>query len=330
MGLPKRLIITPGEPAGIAGEILIDAAQEARGLITIDDPDRLQSLAKDKGVSLNWQAVDSVDDANDLDDDTLAILPMTWPEKPKAGTPSPANAPQIIKAITIAAELAKSQKVKGIVTLPIHKATLYEAGFSSAGHTEYLGDLDGTTPVMMLASPMLKVVPLTVHIPLSAVPAGITEEKIMQTAEILSAALTTDFGIKGARIAVAGLNPHAGEGGALGGEDVQIIAPSIEKLQQKGMDITGPFPADTLFHEARRQDYDAVLAMYHDQALIPVKALDFFGSVNITLGLSFIRTSPDHGTALNQAGKNTARAESLKAAIAMAEMLASNRLRHKE
>jgi 4-hydroxythreonine-4-phosphate dehydrogenase len=329
---PQRLIVTPGEPSGIGAEILIDAIHNtASTLITIDDPDRLLSIAKAKGLVLDCAAIGAVEDADHLSDDTLAVLPITWAESPIPRRPSVANAPQIIDAIKTAALLAKNKQVKAIVTNPIQKSTLYSAGFSSPGHTEYLGQLDGegTKPVMMLANAMLKTVPLTIHIPLSEIPAAITATEIERTARILNDALRCDFGYAEPRIVVAGLNPHAGEGGSLGHEEEQIIAPTLEKLQQEGINITGPFSADTLFHAERRQDYDAAIAMYHDQALIPVKTLDFFGGVNITLGLSYIRTSPDHGTALDQAARGTANPQSLIAAIAMAEIMASNRQKHR-
>lgn len=327
----RRLIITPGEPAGIGAEILVEAAMaSASPLITIDDPDRIQAVANAKGLALKCAVINKPEDANELADDVLAIMAITWAEIPQAGRPSVANAPQVIDAIKTAAELAKAQRVKGIVTNPIQKATLYAAGFKSPGHTEYLGELDGPNshPIMMLANSELKVVPLTIHIPLKDVPEAISKDGIATTASILDDTLRRDFGIKNPRITVAGLNPHAGEDGTIGHEEETIITPAIEDLKRMGMNITGPVSADTLFHEDRRQDYDAVIAMYHDQALIPVKTIDFHGGVNITLGLSYIRTSPDHGTALDQAGAGTANPQSLMAAITMAEVMAANRRGH--
>ena len=326
-----RLMITPGEPGGIGGEILVDAAQAgAKNLITIDDPDRLQQIAASKNVKLNHAVVQDINEATNLPAATLAILPITWAEPPIAGQPSVANAPQVIAAIKQSAELAKDRQVKAVVTNPIQKSTLYAAGFSAPGHTEYLGELDGgnARPVMMLANRYLKVIPLSVHIPLKDVPAAITPDAISTTAHILEDSLRREFNINNPRIMVAGLNPHAGEDGTIGEEEVQIITPTIKSLRAQGMNISGPQSADTLFHEDRHQDYDAVIAMYHDQALIPVKSLDFHGGVNITLGLSFIRTSPDHGTALDQAGKGSANPQSLIAAIAMAETMAANRQTH--
>jgi 4-hydroxythreonine-4-phosphate dehydrogenase len=328
---PQRLIVSPGEPGGIGGEILVDAAYDgASPLVTIDDPDRLSAIAKAKKIPLKIARVDDLEAANALSGDTLAVLPITWAEAPKPGHASVANAPQVIDAIRKSAAFAQQGLVKGLVTNPIQKSSLYAAGFESPGHTEFLGQLDGphAYPVMMLACKDLKAVPLTVHIPLKDVPQALSEDRIIRVASILDDALRRDFGISSPRITVAGLNPHAGEDGAIGQEEVTIITPAIKKLIGMGMNITGPVSADTLFHEDRRQDYDAVIAMYHDQALIPVKTLDFHGGVNITLGLSYIRTSPDHGTALDQAGQFTANPQSLMAAITMAEQMAAERRSH--
>ena len=328
---PQRLIVSPGEPGGIGGEILVDAAYHgASPLVTIDDPDRLSAIAKAKKIPLKIARVDDLEAANALSGDTLAVLPMTWAEAPKPGHASVANAPQVIDAIRKSASFAQQGLVKGLVTNPIQKSSLYAAGFESPGHTEFLGQLDGphAYPVMMLACKDLKAVPLTVHIPLKDVPQALSEDRIIRVASILDDALRRDFGISSPRITVAGLNPHAGEDGSIGQEEVTIITPTIKKLIGMGMNITGPVSADTLFHEDRRQDYDAVIAMYHDQALIPVKTLDFHGGVNITLGLSYIRTSPDHGTALDQAGQFTANPQSLMAAITMAEQMAAERRSH--
>jgi len=298
--------------------------------VTIDDPDRLSAIAKAKKTPLKIARVDDLEAANALSGDTLAVLPMTWAEAPKPGHASVANAPQVIDAIRKSADFAQQGLVKGLVTNPIQKSSLYAAGFESPGHTEFLGQLDGPNayPVMMLACKDLKAVPLTVHIPLKDVPQALSEDRIIRVASILDDALRRDFGISSPRITVAGLNPHAGEDGSIGQEEVTIITPAIKKLIGMGMNITGPVSADTLFHEDRRQDYDAVIAMYHDQALIPVKTLDFHGGVNVTLGLSYIRTSPDHGTALDQAGQFTANPQSLMAAITMAEQMAAERRSH--
>ncbi len=331
--LQRRLIVTPGEPAGIGAEILVDAVfQGAKDLITIDDPERLKAVSRAQQTPINISVIDRVEDANSLEADVLAVLPMTWANDPVAGTPSSENAPQIIDAITQATTLAKTGHVRGIVTCPIQKSTLYSAGFSDPGHTEYLGRLDApdAVPVMMLANQQIRVVPLTVHEPIAMISSLITVEMIIQKTRILDMALRRDLGISNPHIIVAGLNPHAGEGGAIGHEEIETIIPAVQVLKGEGINISGPVSADTLFHDDRHQDYDAVLAMYHDQALIPVKTLDFHGSVNVTIGLSFIRTSPDHGTALDHAGKGTANSSSLIAAINMANQMALRRYDRKQ
>jgi 4-hydroxythreonine-4-phosphate dehydrogenase len=323
-----RLVVTPGEPAGIGAEILVDAVFRGTSeLVTFDDPDRLAAIAKSRSMPIKITAIDKVEESTELGADVLAVLPISWADAPRAGDPDPANAPQIIKAITDAAELTKSGLVKGIVTCPIQKSTLYAAGLKSPGHTEFLGKLDSpdAVPVMMLANEKIRVVPLTVHEQLSAVPSLISSEMIIKKAHILDVSLRRDFGLNNPHIIVTGLNPHAGEDGNIGREEIEIISPAVAALKAENINVSGPVSADTLFHEDRHLDYDAVLTMYHDQALIPVKTLDFYGSVNITIGLSFVRTSPDHGTALDQAGKGTADPSSLIAAIQMAERIAGQR-----
>jgi 4-hydroxythreonine-4-phosphate dehydrogenase len=230
--------------------------------------------------------------------------------------------------------LALSGQVSGLVTAPIAKAPLYEAGFKFPGHTEFLADLtaaqpfDGCRgPVMMLTAGGLRVALVTIHEPLARVPSLLTVEKIVETGLCTAQALGRDFGIARPRLAVAGLNPHAGEGGALGREEVEIIGPAVEALRVQGVEASGPSPADTLFHAEARECYDAVLCMYHDQALIPVKMLDFWGGVNVTLGLPIVRTSPDHGTGFAIAGRGLARPDSLIAAIRLAAEIAARRAR---
>lgn len=324
----QRLIITPGEPAGIGAEIMLKAIESGRSnIIAMEDPERLMALAADMGIRLKASVIDEVEDAHTLSEDTLAVMPVTWATPPTPGQPAVANAGEVISSITKAAHLARERRVAAIVTNPIQKSSLYETGFNSPGHTEYLGKLDGPDayPVMLLHTPALKIVPLTIHIPLAEVANSITAENIAATAQILEDALRRDFGLSQPRIAVTGLNPHAGEDGAIGREEMDIIAPAIAGLRAQGMNISGPFSADTLFHEDRRGDYDAVIAMYHDQALVPVKTIDFHHGVNVTLGLSYIRTSPDHGTALEKAGTHEANPASLIAAIDLAFSMAHHR-----
>lgn len=322
----RRLLVTTGEPAGIGAEILVEAAWRGmHGLVVLEDPDRLMAFAEKRQFQIKMQTIKDIKDAQLLDDDCLAILPVAWGEEPEAGRPSQANAPIVIDTIMTAATLTKQGLARALITCPIHKSTLYKAGFEHAGHTEFLGRLDKNTPVMMLANNHIRVSPLTVHEPISAVPQLITRDLIVTKARIIDMALRRDFGLSAPHIMVTGLNPHASEDGNIGREEIDSIAPAIADLAREGIHISGPVPADSLFHEDRHHDYDAVLAMYHDQALIPIKTLDFHGTVNITIGLSYIRTSPDHGTALDQAGKGTADPSSLIAAIKMADQLATRR-----
>ncbi len=328
------VFVTPGEPAGIGTECLIKAVDQGqKNLITMDDPERIAKLAASGGYKLDLEIIDDVAAMADIISEQrphqLNVIPMTWPDTIIAGQPSTANAPQVIHAIRDAVTMVKSGQVSALVTNPIQKLTLHEAGFSYPGHTEYLASLDGQNdiyPVMMLVNSMLRVVPLTIHIPLKDIFTHITSEHIIRTLRIMVQSLISDFGIKTPHVAVAGLNPHAGENGMLGSEEQMIISPAIKLLQAEGLTVTGPYSADTLFFQDRHNSYDAVLAMYHDQALIPVKTLDFHHGVNTTLGLSFIRTSPDHGTALDQAGQFTAKPDSLIAAIELARFMAKNRM----
>ena len=328
---PPRLLVTPGEPAGIGGELLLKAvASGEKNLWTIDDPDRLEALAKCGDIDVVITTV-GTSHTDTLPLGHLGVIPMIWPDEVNPGVPSPKNAPQVIRAISDAVSMIKGGNADAMITNPIQKATLTAAGFAHPGHTEYLAELDRGAdgeekyPVMMLANASLRITPLTIHVPLRDVFALITHERIIKTLRLMANGLMMDFGIKTPRIAVTGLNPHAGESGTLGDEEINLIMPAIHQLNEEGIIVTGPHSADTLFFEDRRQEYDAVLAMYHDQALIPVKTLDFHHGVNITMGLSFIRTSPDHGTALDQAGRFTARPDSLIAAITMARQMVKNR-----
>ena len=263
-----------------------------------------------------------------LPSDMLGVLPVNWAADPRPGMTDTRNAPAVIDAIRAAAAFAQQGRASAIVTSPIHKSVLIEAGFEHPGHTEFLGSLaperDGG-PVMMLACDALRVVPLTVHIALRDVAGMLNSADILAKGRLLAEALRDFFGVDNPRIAVCGLNPHAGENGQFGDEDSRIIAPAISALQNDGIDAFGPLSADTLFHAEARKTYDAVLGMYHDQVLIPIKTLDFDGGVNVTLGLDFIRTSPDHGTALDIAGTGMARPDSMTSAI----RLAADMARHK-
>jgi 4-hydroxythreonine-4-phosphate dehydrogenase len=242
------------------------------------------------------------------------------------GTPNVAGAPAVIEAIEIAVRQAMDGKAAGVVTAPIHKWVLTESGFGFPGHTEYLEHLTGAKrAVMMLASDRLKVVPLTIHIPVREVPSQLSKDRIVETGEIILAAMARDFGVEKPKLAIAGLNPHAGEAGTIGLEEETIIIPAVEALRAAGHDVSGPLSADTMFHDEARAQYDAALCMYHDQALIPSKTLAFWDGVNVTLGLPIVRTSPDHGTALDIAGKGKADMRSMIAAIKRAAQMADAR-----
>ncbi len=326
------LALTMGEPAGIGGEITLKAwlgraRHRLPAFFAIDDPDRLGQLASRLGADVPIEAIAEPGAATTVFPGALPVLahPLAVPVMP--GQPDAANAKTVIAAIDRAVELVQTRFAAAMVTNPIHKETLYEAGFGYPGHTEYLGDLTNaaTVPVMMLACPELRVVPVTVHMPLREAIASLNTEAIIDCAVTTEAALKVDFGIKQPRLAVAAINPHGGEGGALGVEETEIIIPAVDKLKALGISVYGPVPADSLFHQGARDSYDAVICMHHDQALIPLKTIDFHGGANITLGLPLVRTSPDHGTALDIAGTGTAREDSLIAALKMAASIAERR-----
>ena len=244
------------------------------------------------------------------------------------GKPDPANAAAVTEAIEMAVAACLKGEAAAVVTAPIHKAVLNAAGFPFPGHTEFLAQLtNARRAVMMLASDQLRVVPLTIHMPIAQVPGQITKQAVFDTGEIILTALRREFGILNPRLAVAGLNPHAGEDGMLGKEDLTVIAPAVAALKARGFAVKGPLSADTLFHAEARKTYDAVLCMYHDQALIPIKTLNFWDGVNVTLGLPIVRTSPDHGTAFDIAGTGKADTRSMIAAVKMAAQMADARAR---
>jgi 4-hydroxythreonine-4-phosphate dehydrogenase len=319
----KPLILTMGEPAGIGAEITAGAWRALHGsgpcFALIDDATR------DFGVPV--ARISAPEEAGAVFGQALPILhrPLAVPVVP--GQPNPAHAGAVIAAIEEAVALATSGRASGVVTNPIQKASLTAAGFPHPGHTEFLGELAGlgVPPVMMLACPELRVVPVTVHEALAKAIARLTPEMIIATSRIVAAALKRDFGSVAPRLAIAGLNPHAGEAGTMGREEIDIIAPAIATLRAEGIDARGPMPPDTMFTALARPGYDAAICLYHDQALIPIKTIDMAGGVNVTLGLSIIRTSPDHGTALDIAGKGLADPASLIAAIRLAGELAQKR-----
>lgn len=326
------LALTMGEPAGVGGEITLKAwaaRHEAAvpPFVVLDDPDRLGALAAKLGLAVPVREVASPGEAVALFDQALPVLPVRLGHPVAPGTPDPANGAAVIASIDRAVALVQTGQATAVVTNPIQKSSLYAAGFRHPGHTEYLAHLAGMTeePIMMLAAADLRVVPVTIHVSVRDAVDLLTTDAIVHAGRITAAALARDFGIERPRLAVAGLNPHAGEGGAMGHEEIDVIAPAIAALRADGIDVSGPRPPDTMFHAAARRGYDAALCMYHDQALIPVKTVDFDGGVNITLGLPFVRTSPDHGTALDIAGTGAANATSLIAALKTAEEMARNR-----
>jgi 4-hydroxythreonine-4-phosphate dehydrogenase len=312
-----------GEPAGIGFEITAAAWSALRGGST---PFFL--IGDIRGIrGIPVEEITSPDQAAPAFAEALPVLHRPLPSPITPCHIQPDHAAGVIAAIEDAVRFAKAGSASAVVTNPIQKASLYAAGFPHPGHTEFLGEIAGTgvPAVMMLASPMLRVVPITVHEPLSQAIARLTPELIITHARIAHAALIRDFGIAQPRLAIAGLNPHAGEAGTLGREEIDIIAPAIAALRAEGIDARGPMPPDTMFTAKARPGYDAAICLYHDQALIPIKALDMDGGVNVTLGLSIVRTSPDHGTALDIAGTGRADASSLIAAIRLAAEIAHRR-----
>ena len=323
------LALTMGDPAGIGGELTLRAwlALRQTPFCVLDDPDRLRILARHLNLSVPITPIDSPDQAGAVFADALPVLPVRLTNPPRFGQPDPANAPATIAAIEQAARLAMSGAVGAIVTNPINKAALYGVGFAYPGHTEFLAALTGVPnqEVMMLAGPTLRVVPVTVHLSLRKAIAALTTELIVAVARTTALAMRRDFGFSRPRLGIAGLNPHAGEQGALGDEEGAIIFPAMRILRDEGIDVSGPWPPDTMFTEEARTRYDVAICMYHDQALIPLKTLDMDRGVNVTLGLPIVRTSPDHGTAYDIAGKGIARPVSLIAAIELAAWLAERR-----
>ena len=325
------LAVTMGEPAGIGGDISLKAwrrrAELKRPFFVIDDPDRLRALSARMNIEVPVAEIAEPEEAASAFGEALPVLRQSIDAPVVPGKLDTANAPAVIAAIDRAVALAIDGRVAAVVTNPIHKKCLYRAGFDYPGHTEYLAALagGGARSVMMLACPGLRVVPVTVHMALGDAIATLDADDIVRCGTVTDHALRRDFAIAAPRIAVAGLNPHAGEDGSIGRDEIETIAPAVARLAQAGVDVSGPTPADSLFHERARASYDAVLCMYHDQALIPLKTIDFDRGVNITLGLPFVRTSPDHGTALDIAGSGAAREDSLLAALATAAEIAHNR-----
>jgi 4-hydroxythreonine-4-phosphate dehydrogenase len=331
--MSRPLALTLGEPAGIGPDITLAVWLRRTELnlapfYILADPALLRRRAERIAISVPIAVVEPATAAAAFKH-ALPVVDVGVSVTAEPGRPDATSAPAAIAAIDRAVRDVGSGAARAIVTNPIAKNVLYRSGFSEPGHTEYLAKLSeemtgvSVHPVMMLWSPELAVVPVTIHLPLREVVARLTTDLVATTGRIVAHDLVERFGIAQPRLAVAGLNPHAGEDGALGDEDRTVVSPAVDRLRAEGINARGPLPADTLFHTAARATYDAALAMYHDQALIPIKTLAFDHAVNVTLGLPFVRTSPDHGTAFDIAGTGRADPSSLIAAIRLAERLSS-------
>ena len=326
------LVATLGDPSGVGPDIALDAYRR-RGerklapFAIFADPAMLRARADRLGYDIAFAEIDAPDEAAGVFEQRLPILPLVNRQDERPGRLDPINALGTVEAIDRAAAAVLDGRAGAMVTGPIDKKALYDAGFRHPGHTEYLADLcarrlgGAFVPVMLLAGPELSCVPVTIHVPLRDVPELLTSRLIVETGRIVADHYIRHFGIARPRLAVSGLNPHAGERGAIGREDETVIAPAVAQLAAEGIDAFGPLPADTMFHAEARAGYDVALCMYHDQALIPAKALAFDETVNVTLGLPLIRTSPDHGTAASLAGSGRARPASFIAALVLADRM---------
>ena len=330
--MAKSLALTLGEPAGIGPDITMQAwlrrdELKLPAFYLVGDRDFLERRAKVLGLKIRLAEV-AAEDASDAFADALPVVASGLAAAALPGQPDSTSAGAATASIRRAVADVIAGRASAVVTNPIAKSVLYRAGFRHPGHTEYLAELAATgghtpQPVMMLWSPALAVVPVTIHLSLRDAIAQLSSDLIVTTARIVVADLKARLGLANPRLAVSGLNPHAGEDGSLGDEDQTIVAPAIEILRGEGIRITGPLPADTMFHEAARKTYDCAICMYHDQALIPIKTIAFEDAVNVTLGLPFIRTSPDHGTAFDIAGTGKANPSSLIAALRLACRMAA-------
>lgn len=336
-GEPQALLpiaVSVGEPGGIGAEVVAKAfARRAEENLApfylLADPDFVASRLRRIGVAVPL-ALTTPEEAAAWFPSALPIVPVDATMGDHPGRASSDDAPAVIAAIETAVRHVRDGRARAVTTAPIQKSNLYAAGFPFPGHTEFLGALaarlwpgEPAEPVMMLAGPALSTVPVTVHIPLGDVPGALTTDRILTVARNVARDLSRRFGLAAPRLALAGLNPHAGEDGTMGSEDGAVIAPAVAALRAEGIAATGPHPADTLFHPRARSQYDVVIGMYHDQVLIPVKTIAFDETVNVTLGLPFVRTSPDHGTALDIAERGVARADSMVAALRLAARMAS-------
>ncbi|MEQ9640526.1 MAG: 4-hydroxythreonine-4-phosphate dehydrogenase PdxA [Alphaproteobacteria bacterium] len=326
------LAITMGEPAGIGLEVTLKAWKRRQRLdlpafFLMNDPARVAETARLLDIDAKISEIDSPARALSRFDDTIPVLPVSMNAPVVHGKPDPENAPLVIESIEQAVKFALAGDVAGMVTPPIHKAVLLRAGFKHPGHTDFIAELCGAQgkAVMMVSCPGFHSIPVTVHLPLKEALRKLTKKRIVDTIRTADLALRRDYSIEEPRLAVAGLNPHAGEGGLLGREELDVISPALEELAKQGIPVAGPVSPDTLFTAEARKDYDCAICMYHDQALIPLKTIDFEHGVNTTLGLPIVRTSPDHGTALALAGQGASQWSSMVAAIWTAAMIARRR-----
>ncbi|MGF1511241.1 MAG: 4-hydroxythreonine-4-phosphate dehydrogenase PdxA [Myxococcota bacterium] len=318
------IAVTMGDPAGIGPEVVVKAAtvsdvRRVAQMVVFGDPGVLRHAAEDLRLPLRITEVDDAASAHALEPSHLAVFPVSRLQDHGWGRPTLEGDRAQLQYIEQAADWLRNDKADAMTTAPISKTAIHRAGSAFAGHTDMLGHWFGNkSPVMMLAGPSLKVIPLTIHVSLSDVPPLITEKRVDQVIRVAHEAFQRYFGHPRPRIAVAGLNPHAGEGGIFGHEEVDEIQPAVAKAREAGIDVRGPFPGDSVFHRATTGEFEVVIGMYHDQALIPLKLLDFDRAVNVTLGLPIIRTSVDHGTAYDIAGQGVASARSLIEAVMLA------------
>lgn len=331
--MQQPIALSIGEPAGVGPELALQlwatrVKNRVPPFLLVGDPALLAARANDIGINVKIAECDAGNAVREFDR-AMPVLPAGITSNAAPGKPDASSAALARIAIERAVSLVQAGECAALVTNPIAKSVMTEAGFGFPGHTEFLAHLaarGGTAPrpVMMIWSEELSVIPVTIHVPLAEVPHLLSVELIAETARIAARDLRSRFGIAKPRLAICGLNPHAGESGTIGREDEMVVRPAVAQLRSEGIDASGPFPADTLFHADARKKYDVALGMYHDQVLAPVKTLAFDHAVNVTLGLPFVRTSPDHGTAFDLAGTGRANPASLLAALKLAERLAAH------
>ncbi|MEC9393097.1 MAG: 4-hydroxythreonine-4-phosphate dehydrogenase PdxA [Pseudomonadota bacterium] len=323
----QPIAISMGEPGGINSEIILKTAKLTKlpKFFLISDPNWVKECIDNLNINIRLNIIENLYDCKK---NCINVLPIKKKVRFGYKKSFKSNVPATIESLNTAIKLAIEKKVSGIVTLPIIKETLLNNGFKYPGHTEYLGKISGKKPLMIMLNKNIKVATLTTHIPIASVPKKITSEALNDIIIILNKSLKNDFGIKNPKITISSLNPHNGENGEIGKEEINIITPMINKLKRKGLNVIGPKPADTMFHKEELKKDDAKLCMYHDQALIPIKSIDFYGSINFTAGLPFVRTSPDHGSAFDIAGEKKANNLSLINSIKYADKISKQRLKN--